>query len=283
MLTTIACWGEPGARGAASPEQPASTDPAAAGKGEPDPVLAPSPPPVPAPPEPVAVPAPSSVARPNTAPSHLLTRVTPKLEALSNWVKTHKGELGFALRDLGSGRELAGEGAAHAINPASNQKLITAAVALSELGPEYKFHVGVLGKLEGGVAPRLVLRGNGDPTFSYDDLRGFAERLVALGLSKVAGDILVDQSAFDDKYTPPAFDQQPGEWAAFRAPVSAVSLDRNSTTLTSFRPSPDSWRASSSNRPATWRCRAMCALKRARSATMLGSRSSRTACCSALK
>ena len=44
--------------------------------------------------------------------------MAPKLEALSSWVKTHKGELGFALRDLGSGRELAGEGAGHAIDPA---------------------------------------------------------------------------------------------------------------------------------------------------------------------
>jgi len=30
---------------------------------------------------------------------------------------------------------------------------------------------------------------------------------------------------------PPAFEQQPNEWAAFRAPVSAVSLNRNVTTL----------------------------------------------------
>jgi serine-type D-Ala-D-Ala carboxypeptidase/endopeptidase (penicillin-binding protein 4) len=160
--------------------------------------------------------------------------VARKLEALSTWVKTRKGELGFALRDLGSGRELVADGGAKSLNPASNQKLVTAAVALSELGPEFKFHVGVLGKLDGGVAARLVLRGDGDPTFSYAELRGFAERLVALGLKRVSGDILVDQSAFDDKYTPPAFEQQPAEWAAFRAPVSAVSLDRNSTTLHVF-------------------------------------------------
>jgi D-alanyl-D-alanine carboxypeptidase/D-alanyl-D-alanine-endopeptidase (penicillin-binding protein 4) len=241
LLTTIACWGEPGVRGPISPGLPnAAAFPEGADASEPDPVLAPSPPPLPAPPEPVAeaAPAPGSIARPNTAPPQLVARVAPRLEALSSWVKTHKGELGFALRDLGSGRELAAEGATRSLNPASNQKLLTAAVALSELGPDYKFHVGVLGKLEAGVAPRLVIRGNGDPTFTYDDLRGFGERLVALGLSKVAGDILVDQSAFDDKYTPPAFEQQPGEWAAFRAPVSAVSLDRNSTTLHVFPTQP---------------------------------------------
>jgi len=239
LLTTIACWGEPGARSPASLDVPgAAAFPE--GAAEPDPVLAPSPPPIPAPPEPAAevAPAPGSVARPNTVPSRLAARVAPRLEALSSWVKTHKGELGFALRDLGSGRELSADGATRSLNPASNQKLLTAAVALSELGPDFKFHVGVLGKLEAGVAPRLVIRGNGDPTFTYEELRGFGERLVALGLSKVAGDILVDQSAFDDKYTPPAFDQQPGEWAAFRAPVSAVSLDRNSTTLHVFPTEP---------------------------------------------
>ncbi|HKY34493.1 MAG TPA: D-alanyl-D-alanine carboxypeptidase/D-alanyl-D-alanine-endopeptidase [Polyangiaceae bacterium] len=234
VLTAMACWGEPGARGAASP----AALPAAAAfpNDEPAPVLAPAPPPTPAPPEPRVAPVP--IARPAPAPSQLSARLGPKLQALSSWVKTRKGDLGFALRDLGSGRELLADGAELSLNPASNQKLLTAAVALSVLGQDYRFHVGVLGKIEDGVAQRLVIRGNGDPTFSYEDLRGFSERLVALGLKRVAGDILVDQSAFDDQYTPPAFDQQPAEWATFRAPVSAVALDRNSTTLHVFPTKP---------------------------------------------
>jgi D-alanyl-D-alanine carboxypeptidase/D-alanyl-D-alanine-endopeptidase (penicillin-binding protein 4) len=236
VLSTIACFGGPVARGAASPDAldaVTTSDPS-----QPDPVLAPSPPPVPAPPDPVAEVAPgrtpNAALRPSPAPGQLAARIAPKLEALSSWVKGHKADLSFALRDLGSGRELASDGATRALNPASNQKLITSAVALSELGAEFKYHVGVLGKIDAGVAQRLVLRGNGDPSFSYEELRGFGERLVALGLSKVTGDILVDQSAFDDQYTPPAFEQQPNEWAAFRAPVSAVALDRNSTTLHVF-------------------------------------------------
>jgi serine-type D-Ala-D-Ala carboxypeptidase/endopeptidase (penicillin-binding protein 4) len=200
-----------------------------------EPVLSPAPPPTPAPPEPKpAAAAASPVARPGQAPSQLVTRAQRKLDALSSWVKTRKGELGFALLDLGSGRELLAEAAERPLNPASNQKLVTAAVALSELGADFRYHVGLYGKIENGTAPRLVIRGNGDPTFRYDELKAFAERLIALGLKRVGGDILVDQSAFDDHYTPPAFDQQPGEWSAFRAPVSAVSLDRNSTTLHVF-------------------------------------------------
>jgi serine-type D-Ala-D-Ala carboxypeptidase/endopeptidase (penicillin-binding protein 4) len=244
VLTGIACWGEPGAKGAATPDElsPMPSASATEEAGEPDPVLEPAVPPTPLPFESTKkgqrAPAPSFVARPAPAPAQLATRVAPKLEALSSWVKTRRAELGFALRDLGSGRELLAEGAGKALNPASNQKLVTAAVALSELGPDFHYHVGVLGKIDNGVAPRLVIRGDGDPTFTYEELRAFAERLVALGLKQVAGDVLVDQSAFDDRYTPPAFEQQPGEWAAFRAPVSAVSLDRNATTLHVFPTSP---------------------------------------------
>lgn len=231
VLTAMACWGEPGARGADSPASTVATLPPEVDEG--DPVLAPAPPPTPAPPEAKAAP-PSPVARPSQAPSQLTARAQRKLDALSSWVKTRKAELGFALLDLGSGRELLAEGAERALNPASNQKLVTAAVALSELGPDFRYHVGLYGKIEAGVAPRLVIRSSGDPTFRFEELKAFAERLTALGLKRVSGDILVDQSAFDDQYTPPAFDQQPGEWAAFRAPVSAVSLDRNSTTLHVF-------------------------------------------------
>jgi D-alanyl-D-alanine carboxypeptidase/D-alanyl-D-alanine-endopeptidase (penicillin-binding protein 4) len=233
-LMAMACWGEPGARGADSPAQLAAAS-APADQDEGDPVLAPAAPPTPAPAETrPAAPVQAPVLRPAQVPSKLVGRAQRKVEALSSWVKTRKGELSFALLDLGTGRELIGEGAERALNPASNQKLVTAAVALSALGPDFRYHVGLFGKVEGGVAQRLVIRGKGDPTFRYEELKAFVDRLRALGLARVAGDILVDQSAFDDRYTPPAFEQQPSEWAAFRAPVSAVSLDRNSTTLHVF-------------------------------------------------
>jgi len=76
----------------------------------------------------------------------------------------------------------------------------------------------------------LVLRGNGDPSLSSSDLQAMAKALAKSGVRQVA-DVLVDQSFFDSAFVPPAFEQQPEEWAAFRAPVSAVSLNRNVTTL----------------------------------------------------
>ena len=55
-------------------------------------------------------------------------------------------------------------------------------------------------------------------------------------MRRIDGDVVVDQRFFDELTTPPGFDQQPNEWAGFRAPVSAVALDENCITLT-VRPS----------------------------------------------
>ncbi len=62
------------------------------------------------------------------------------------------------------------------------------------------------------------------------------QELKGYGVKRIDGDIDVDQEFYDELTTPPAFEQQPNEWAAFRAPVSAVALDENCITLT-VRPS----------------------------------------------
>jgi D-alanyl-D-alanine carboxypeptidase/D-alanyl-D-alanine-endopeptidase (penicillin-binding protein 4) len=67
------------------------------------------------------------------------------------------------------------------------------------------------------------------------DLAEMARELASAGVRRVRS-IGVDQSYFDDRYAPPAFEQQPHEWAAFRAPVAAVSLNSN-TVLFTVRPS----------------------------------------------
>jgi D-alanyl-D-alanine carboxypeptidase/D-alanyl-D-alanine-endopeptidase (penicillin-binding protein 4) len=126
---------------------------------------------------------------------------------------------------------LASVSADTALNPASNAKLFTAAAALAKLGPDYRWTTSIHGRVENGVAQRLVLRGHGDPSLQSRDLAALARELVALGLKRVTGEILVDQSRFDARFVPPGFEQQPNEWAAFRAPVSAVAVDRNSIAL----------------------------------------------------
>ena len=67
------------------------------------------------------------------------------------------------------------------LNPASNQKLLTAAAALARLGPDFRFTTGLYGTLREGVVEKLVLRGNGDPSLESADLLRLCRALVELG------------------------------------------------------------------------------------------------------
>lgn len=150
---------------------------------------------------------------------------------LATWVREQGGKLGVAILDCDSQQLLASSNPSGLLNPASNQKLVTAAAALSRLGPAYRFTTGVYGEIKNGAAQDLVLRGHGDPSLTTADLWRMAASLAGMGLRRVEGTLYVDQSRFDDQFVPPAFEQQPNEWASFRAPISAVALDGNSITL----------------------------------------------------
>ena len=163
------------------------------------------------------------------------TPVRTAVEKLRVEVERMGGTLGVMVLDVGSGETLAASGEHAPLNPASNAKLITAAVALRRLGGSRRFLTGLYGKPEGDRVPELVLRGEGDPSLSTADLGARARELRSAGVRRV-GSIAIDQSAFDDRYEPPAYDQQPNEWAPFRAPVAPVSLNENTVTFV-VRPS----------------------------------------------
>lgn len=140
------------------------------------------------------------------------------------------GSVGVQVVDVDSGQVIVALGEHRAFNPASNAKLATAAAALRLLGGQHRFVTGLYGKIEGDRVEELVLRGDGDPSLRTADLWTMAVELRAAGVRHVRA-LHVDQSAFDDQYVPPAFEQQPHEWAAFRAPVAPVSLNGNTVVF----------------------------------------------------
>ena len=144
--------------------------------------------------------------------------------------------IGVVVMDAETGEVLAQSGEHTVLNPASNAKCYTAAAALSILHGNHRFTTTLAGVVSDKSVANLVLRGQGDPSLRTEDLYGLAMEMKAHGIRRVDGDILVDQRYFDDQTTPPAFEQQPNEWAAFRAPVSAVALNGNTVTL-AVRPS----------------------------------------------
>jgi serine-type D-Ala-D-Ala carboxypeptidase/endopeptidase (penicillin-binding protein 4) len=162
---------------------------------------------------------------------------SPELQAAARALASERSfkdaSVSIAVLDVDSGRMLAAEGEHVALNPASNAKLYTAATALAMLHGDHKFETTLSGTAKSGaVVGSLVLRGHGDPSLATADLWSMVAELKAEGITKVTGDIVVDQRFFDEQTTPPAFEQQPNEWAAFRAPVSALALNENTITLT---------------------------------------------------
>lgn len=152
------------------------------------------------------------------------------VSAAARRLEEEGGRLGAAIVDFRGGKVVASVNESVAMNPASNAKLPTAVAALELLGSEHRFVTGLYGEASGGKVPRLVLRGAGDPTLGTSDLAELVRELRAAGVVEV-GAVLVDQSYFDERFVPPAFEQQPDEWAAFRAPIAAVSIDRNTVTF----------------------------------------------------
>lgn len=183
-------------------------------------------------PAPDPTPSASAVAAPSSIKTGNIEQAIDKLESE---VKSWGGSIGVAIIEVESGKTIAVRNEHAAKNPASNAKLFTAFAALKRLGPAHRYKTGLYGKLDGDRVPELVLRGEGDPSLDAGHLWTMTRELITAGVKRVGG-VLVDQSYFDDKFVPPAFEEQPNEWAPFRAPVSAVALDENTVTL-SVRPS----------------------------------------------
>lgn len=171
----------------------------------------------------------SDPPRPAEAPA---TELEAAVRAVSGDRAFKDASIGIAILDIDSGHYLAISNEHTPLNPASNAKLYTAAVALATLHADHRFETTLSGTVRGGaVTGPLVLRGHGDPSLATEDLWAMAQELRGAGVKHVEGDILVDQRFFDEQTTPPAFDQQPNEWASFRAPVSALALNENTVTL----------------------------------------------------
>src|SRR6478609_6460236 len=100
-----------------------------------------------------------------------------------------------------------------AVNPASIAKLATTLAALDLLGPASTWTTPVLadGPVVGGTLKgNLYIKGQGDPKLVLERLWLLLRRVRAQGIERVAGDIVLDHSAFDVPASDPgAFDGEP--------------------------------------------------------------------------
>jgi serine-type D-Ala-D-Ala carboxypeptidase/endopeptidase (penicillin-binding protein 4) len=129
--------------------------------------------------------------------------------------------------ELATGRTVFARNAGTPFAPASTEKLPVTLAALRILGPAFRFETDVLGEgsQQGSVwRGSLVLQGHGDPTLSRFDLKTLALQLRRLGLRRVTGPVLGDESWFDSRRTAPGW--KPSFYVNESPPLSALAVDR---------------------------------------------------------
>ena len=125
--------------------------------------------------------------------------------------------------------------------PASNLKILTSALALERLRPDYRFTTRVVREASGDI----VLVGSGDPSLSdrvypyrkeqsagppLEAIELMADAIAARGIKRIDGDVVGD-----DRWFP--WDPYPPSWSEddtlrdYGAPVSALSLNDNTVTV----------------------------------------------------
>ena len=117
--------------------------------------------------------------------------------------------------------------AQQAMNPASVMKLVTTYAALELLGPSHTWKTEALGDGAGN----LYLRGSGDPRLALEQFWLLLRQLRARGVGDIAGDLVLDRSAFSlPPHDPAEFDNEP--LRPYNAGPDALLVNLKSLRLT---------------------------------------------------
>lgn len=122
-----------------------------------------------------------------------------------------------------------GLGVATPLRPASNNKLFVAETALQQLTPAFRYETGVYAStpVQNGVIDGwLGIRASGDPTLTSANLVALAHDLYRLGLRRVTGNLLLDDSSFALEHTAPGW--KAGFVPDDCGPISGFAVDENS-------------------------------------------------------
>ena len=178
-------------------------------------------------------------------------RFAARVESLLDAAPVDKGEWGLLVVDAETGATLYEKNANDYFLPASNMKLLTTALALDTLGPEYKFRTtvetnGTLGP-DGKLSGDLILVGRGDPNlsnrkFPYETKEEFegppekalaelADTIAARGVKEITGDVAGDDSYFPRERYPDGWEIDDMVWE-YGAAISAIIVNDNTVTLT---------------------------------------------------
>lgn len=177
-------------------------------------------------------------------------RFRQRAEAALSAAGPDKGAWGVLVTDAASGEILYARNADSYFMPASNAKLFSTALALAELGSDYRVHTTVASSAPpddaGVLNGDLVLIGRGDANLSNrkfpfekkEDRDGppekvlaeFADAVVARGVKEITGDVIADDSLFQHEQFPSGWLVDDILWS-YGGAVSAIAVNDNTFAL----------------------------------------------------
>jgi len=128
------------------------------------------------------------------------SELAARLERLLADPALTRAHVGLIVQVAETGEVLFATAAERRFTPASNTKIVTAAVALEELGADYRWPTRLVaaGPVQGGrLEGSLWVIGSGSPKLKRADVASWASALRAAGISEIAGDVIGDDRAFD--------------------------------------------------------------------------------------
>ncbi|MEP6537424.1 MAG: D-alanyl-D-alanine carboxypeptidase/D-alanyl-D-alanine-endopeptidase [Bryobacteraceae bacterium] len=156
---------------------------------------------------------------------------------------------GIRVVNLANGSVIYSKNDDHFFAPASNTKLFSTALALTRLGPDFRFHTSITTGSEpdanGVIHGDMRLIGGGDPNLSarilpykrdeFGDnpvqaLDEMAAQLVARGVRRVDGDVIGDDTRYVWEPYPDGWSADDAIWE-YGAAVSALTLNDNAFAL----------------------------------------------------
>jgi D-alanyl-D-alanine carboxypeptidase/D-alanyl-D-alanine-endopeptidase (penicillin-binding protein 4) len=120
-------------------------------------------------------------------------------------------------------------------HPASNMKLLTTATALKELGVDFLFETRLLADSavlhDSLISGNIYLKGYGNPDLLSEDLRNMVLTLREKGIRRITGDLICDESYFDDLYWGSGWMWDDAS-AWYWAPITPLTVNDNCVIVT---------------------------------------------------
>ncbi|MFQ5825464.1 MAG: D-alanyl-D-alanine carboxypeptidase/D-alanyl-D-alanine-endopeptidase, partial [bacterium] len=159
-----------------------------------------------------------------------ILQLRKQIDAILQDSLLYQTRAGIKVVSLQTGEVLYAKDSQLLFHPASNMKLLTTAAALSKLGPNFRFktilYADTSSFADSTISGDLYLKGFANPDLTTKDLWWMVQILKELGIVKITGDLICDESYLDDFYYGAGWmwdDASSEYWP----PIGALSVNRN--------------------------------------------------------